>query len=143
MKTVAVLLLFSLLFSAALFAQAPTLITGNQIHDTVKLPAYLSNLAAIAATLRLGRPGPIILIANFFNNPTAVPYPKVTLVHEALLHAYAGLPDSQVLGNTYFAGKGLVSGPSSNITGWMSTDCTCTPGPNNQSCTAGTASWGK
>jgi hypothetical protein len=119
-------------------------VTGTKIRNNVTLPAYLKNEAATAVTPLLGQPGPIILVAGFFK----LPYPAFTLVHEVLLHAYAGLPDHAVLTNPLFAdktvgklwndGKG-----STTISGWLSTDCTCTPGdPAAPTCQPNTASWG-
>jgi hypothetical protein len=67
------------------------------------------------------------------------------LVHEVFHHAYLGWTDLQIMNDPYFQQNGLSAGApgSAAITGWMSTDCTCTPALGNNACTAGTASWGK
>jgi hypothetical protein len=73
-------------------------------------------------------------------------HPEFTLVHEIIFHAYAGLLDNAVFGNTYFQQQGLWRPGNStatvNISTWMSTDCTCTPGnPQAPTCQANTAQW--
>jgi hypothetical protein len=120
-----------------------SVVTGGLVNNPVGLYDYLFYQKAVAATPLLGRPGPIILEPGFFNRQT-VPYPQFILVHEVLLHAYAGLSDDNVY--SAFANNGLWNDKqgSANITKWMSTDCTCTPGnttPGAPACQANTATW--
>jgi hypothetical protein len=118
-------------------------VTNGLLHNPVGLYDYLANLNATAATPLFGRPGPIVLRPGFFN-PQTVPNPQFILIHEVLLHAYAGLPDDAVY--AAFANYGLWNDKqgSTNISTWMSTDCRCTPGhttPGAPTCQANTAPW--
>jgi len=121
-------------------------VTGGLKPDPVNLFNWLHNQAASAATALFGRPGPIVLAPGFLNQQ----YNQFTLVHEVLLHAYAGVSDNAVLTSPVFTtpnpttkgrlwndGKG-----STTISTWMSTDCTCTPGDKNTpTCQPNTAKW--
>jgi hypothetical protein len=118
-------------------------VTGGQIADNVKLTSYLLNGGATAATANYGysRQTAVVLGPNFFLQQ----FPEFTLVREILLHAYAGKPDDAIFGNTYFTDQGLWrpsgSTATANITTWMSTDCTCTPGKPQTTCPTNTAKW--
>ena len=116
-------------------------VTAGMMPSGETLTDYLNNAQAAAAVPLLGRPGPVVLQAGFFSQP----YPQFTLVHEVLLHSYAGQTDGQVLGNAFFQQKGLWNDGkgSTTISTWMSTDCTCTPGnpANKTTCQLNTAGW--
>jgi len=79
-----------------------------------------------AATLVIPGPGPIPLAPGVFNQKN----PQVDLIHEVLIHAYAGVSDSQVESDNYFKSQGywFDGKGSATISLWMSTDCTCTAG---------------
>jgi hypothetical protein len=79
-----------------------------------------------AATLVIPGPGPIPLAPGFFNQKN----PQADLIHEVLIHAYAGVSDSQVESDNYFKSQGywFDGKGSATISLWMSTDCTCTAG---------------
>jgi hypothetical protein len=103
---------------------------------------YLVYATASAATLVIPGPGPIPLAPGFFNQKK----PQVDLIHEVLIHAYAGASDFQVENNNYFKSQGywFDGKGSATISTWMSTDCKCTPeNPANppNSCPANTAKW--
>jgi hypothetical protein len=70
---------------------------------------------------------------------------QFTLMHEVLLHAYGNWWDDPIFANTFFTQNGLWrpggSTATTNISTWMSTDCTCTPGKPGMTCSANTASW--
>jgi len=118
-------------------------VTAGLVNNPAKLPQYLSASKAVAATPLFGRPGPILLEPGFFN-PQTVPYPQFILIHEVLLHAYAGVSDDAVYSSPVFAQNGLWNDGkgSTNISTWMGTDCKCTPGnPNAPACQPDTAKW--
>jgi hypothetical protein len=119
--------------------QAVTRFAGHELANPVSLTAYLG--AGNAAVPLLGRPTPVVLRKDFFKQP----YPQFTLIHEVLLHAYAGQNDDAIFGNTFFTEKGLwrppLSTATTNISTWMSTDCTCTPEKSPSTCPANTAKW--
>jgi hypothetical protein len=114
-------------------------------------PRTLSNWlgsgnAAVPNFPILGSGGPALVQAGILQypadgNPNQSNYPQFTLVHEVLLHAYAGVSDPQMLDDNFFSFNGLfdTGQGSTAITGWMSTDCKCTPGRGN--CQANTATW--
>jgi hypothetical protein len=119
-------------------------VTAGLDKRPVKLIDYIANAVATAATPLFGRPGPIVLTPKFFD-PSVVPFPQVILIHEVLLHAYAGITDDQILGRTgypFFLNKGLYDdgNGSTTISGWIGTDCNCTPG-HPSACQPNTASW--
>ncbi len=70
---------------------------------------------------------------------------KYLRVHELVIHTYAAESDDKMFDNTYLQRQGLLrpdgTGASSYITGWISTDCKCTPGVSSTSCQANTAKW--
>jgi len=112
----------------------------NMIPNPITLTNYLNNIHAAAAVPLLGKPGPVVLQNGLLSQQ----YPQFTLVHEVLLHAYAGQSDGMVLNNAFFQTKGLWNDGqgSTTISTWMSTDCTCTPGqPGTAKCQANTAKW--
>jgi hypothetical protein len=118
-------------------------VTGGQYGTNETLANYLRSGGATAATANMGysRQTAVVFQANFFSQQ----YPEFDLVHEILFHAYAGLPDDAIFGNAYFTTQGLWrpagSSATINISTWMSTDCTCTPGKPGTTCQANTAKW--
>jgi hypothetical protein len=118
-------------------------VTGGQYGSNVTLSDYLLNAGADAATANIGydRQTAVVLAAAFLDQP----HPQFTLVHEVLLHAYAGWWDQSVFANGIFQQHGLWRPDGStatiNISTWMSTDCTCTPGKPGTTCQADTATW--
>jgi hypothetical protein len=117
-------------------------VTGGQYGSNVQLAQYIANATAITANLGFSAQTAIILKQGFFSQQ----YPQYTLVHEIILHAYVGAQDSAIFNNSYFAGQGLWrptgSSATSNITDWMTTDCTCTPGnPATPACQAKPPTW--
>lgn len=118
-------------------------VTRGEIQSNLILTDYLQNAGATAGTINMGYPRQtaVALQANFFSQS----HPEFTLVHEVLFHAYAGLPDNAIFGNAYFQQQGLWrptgSTATTNISTWMSTDCTCTPGGPGPTCQANTAAW--
>ena len=86
--------------------------------------------------------------------PGATPeqYEEFLLMHELLLHAYAAFEDTAIYSNPVNVANKLKfpTGPPNNwtadtapttyITDWISTDCTCTPGIDNN-CPKNTARW--
>lgn len=113
-------------------------------NDLFTMGQYLTDAKASAATPVLGAPGPIPLAPGFFQQKK----PQVTLIHEVLIHAYAGVSDTQVENSSYFRSQHywFDGVGSATISSWMSTDCTCTPeNPDNQkndvTCNANTAKW--
>jgi hypothetical protein len=119
-------------------------VTGGQIPNNVSLADYLTNASATAATANMGydRQTAVVFQAGFFSQQS----PEFTVVHELLLQAYAAQPDNAIFGNAYFQQQGLWrpldSTATVNISTWMSTDCTCTPGnPSAPACQANTAKW--
>jgi hypothetical protein len=75
----------------------------------------------------------------------AGPHPEFILVHELRLHAYAAQTDDDIFASTFFAQKGLwrpVGNTATvNISTWMSTDRTCTPGKPGTTCQPNAATW--
>jgi hypothetical protein len=115
----------------------------GQVQSNQTLLAYLGTNNAFSSP-------------NFgYNNQSAIVFkagilaqaqPEFTVMHELLLHAYTAWPDLAIFGNAFLAQKGLWrqtgSTAATNITLWMSTDCTCTPGnPATPNCQANTAKW--
>jgi hypothetical protein len=118
-------------------------VTGGQLSNNVTLANYLLNVGATGATANMGydRQTAVVFQASFFSQP----YPEFTLAHEVLLHAYAAQPDDAIFGSVFFRQHGLWRPDGStatiNISTWMSTDCTCTPGKPGTTCQANTAQW--
>ena len=119
-------------------------VTGGQTPNNVTLTDYLTNGGAAAATANMGydRQTAVILQANSLSQSR----PEFTLVHELIFHAYAAQPDTAVFANAYFQQQGLWRSSGSNatvnISTWMGTDCTCTPGnPSAPACQPNTAKW--
>jgi hypothetical protein len=118
-------------------------VTGGQISNNETLTNYLGNFNAATANMGYSRQTAVVLKSQFFSTYNS---PEFLLVHEILFHAYAGLSDDAVFGNTYFTSQGLWRPSGSTmthyITTWLSTDCNCTPGnPATPSCQANTAGW--
>ncbi len=119
-------------------------VTGGQYGTGVTLTNYLTNGGADGATVNMGYSKQTAVIMK--HKILAQQYPEFDLVHETLLHAYAAQWDDAIFGNSFFQQNGLwrPSGTTAtiNITTWMSTDCTCTPGnPAAPTCKANTAKW--
>jgi hypothetical protein len=119
-------------------------VTGGQYGGNVTLSNYLANGGAVAATANMGysRQTAVVLQHSVLTQQ----HPEFDLAHETLLHAYAAQTDSAVFTNGVFLQNGLwrPSGATAtvNITTWMSTDCTCTPGnPAAPGCRANSATW--
>jgi hypothetical protein len=118
-------------------------VTAGGDPRNVSLTAYITAIAT-AATANMGydRQTAVVMLPSVLTSAR----PEFTLVHETLFHAYAGLIDDSIFGNSYFSQQGLWRPAGSNattaISTWMSTDCRCTPGnPAAPSCQANTATW--
>jgi hypothetical protein len=128
-------------------------VTDYQLSDTVTLANKLANGGADGATVNMGyyRQTAIVLKSSLLCSPSAActkSHPEFTLAHELILHAYAGQSDDAIFGNAFYTQNGLWRPAGStatiNISTWMGTDCTCTPGnPANppNTCTANSAKW--
>jgi len=119
-------------------------VTGGRFGSNQTLIDYLAggdhpNAHAVTVYMGFSNQTAIVLKAHILSQP----HPEFLLVHEVLLHAYAAWTDANVFG--YYSDQGLWreadSGASSNITTWISTDCTCTPGKPGTSCQPNTARW--
>ncbi len=115
----------------------------SKINNT--LAGYLGK-EATAATVNSGetRHTAVILKSGFFK----IAYPRFTLLHETLIHAYGNWDDSAVFANSFFTvANGLWNdhGRSNTISEWIGADCKCTPDPSPQnpypSCQPATAKW--
>jgi hypothetical protein len=120
-------------------------VTGGEIKSNLTLTDYLSNFGANGATANMGseRRTAVVLGRDVLSPSNA--HPEFTLVHELLLHAYAGQLDDFYFGNALFLSQGLWrpdgSTATTTLSTWMSTDCTCTPGKPGTTCQANTAQW--
>ncbi len=117
-------------------------VTGGEFTLNNILTGYLSGANAATVNMGFSRQTAVLLAPNFFSQS----HPETTLVHEIVFHGYAAQIDDNVFGNAYFTTKGLWrpanSTATTNISTWMGTDCTCTPGnPAVQSCPTNTANW--
>jgi hypothetical protein len=118
-------------------------VTAGGDRRNVTLTDYITGLAN-AATANRGydKQTAVVMLPSVLTSAR----PEFVLVHETLFHAYAGLIDDSIFGNSYFNQQGLWREPGStattSISTWMSTDCRCTPGnPATPSCQANTATW--
>jgi len=120
-------------------------VTGGHYGTNVTLTNYLANGGgADAATLNMGYDRQTAVIMKHM--VLTQKYPEFDLIHETVLHAYAAQWDDPIFGNSVFQQSGLWrpsgSTATANISTWMSTDCTCTPGnPATPKCKADTAKW--
>jgi hypothetical protein len=118
-------------------------VTGGKVQSDQTIEGYLGNATAATDNMGYEAQTAVLLKAHFFSTAN----PQFTLAHEIILHAYVGVLDDAIFDNTFFKAKGLWrdpnSGATTNITTWMSTDCTCTPGnpANTTTCQSNTAQW--
>jgi hypothetical protein len=110
-------------------------VTGGYLKNDISLKDFLAGANAVTANPGFDRQTAILLKAGLFDQSDI----KFTLVHELLIHAISGLPDQQVFLNSFLQQHGLWrsanDGGTLNISKWISTDCTCTPGVPGSPCT--------
>jgi hypothetical protein len=116
-------------------------VTAGQIGNAETITRYLANNNAVTVNLGYSKQTAVV----FQQNVLAQPHVEFIVAHELLLHAYAGVTDDAVFSTTFYTAKGLWrpdgSTATTNITTWMGTDCTCTPGKPGTTCPANTAKW--
>jgi hypothetical protein len=114
-------------------------LTGGEVQFEGPISGRLGNADAGAFNWGAEKHSVVLLKQAVFQQSTPA-VPKYTLVHE-LLHAYTAAGDDAIYANTYFKSNGLHRGNGNEtltLSGWLSTDCHCTPG-QTQNCSANSA----
>lgn len=107
-------------------------VTKQQVNAGLRnttLRDYLRGSNAVTSpNFGLAQQSAIIFAPNVLSGSNA----KYLIVHELVLHAFAGLDDIAVYNNSTLIQSGLWHPAGDNattyITDWIATDCQCTPG---------------
>ncbi len=114
-------------------------VTNGDDSRTTLLSDFVAVANAATTPLKFDKQTAVVMRASVLSDAR----PEFTLVHEIVFHAYGQETDDNIFNYDFFKMNGLWrdSSASTNITTWLSTDCTCTPGKPGTSCPANSATW--